>query len=218
MTLSRLLLPALFVLLGTSCHARFKKFARTADVVEMKAIVSGSATVDLAESGGNATGSLAEAVVDSAVGAAAHIESGKVRSRLLNVLGPGEVREMVQADAVELLGDGPPFAAHGEPVDGTIQIEILDYGIAQSGGGPTFFANYRIRGYRSSDSKRIYSTSVSCSDQLFWTPNTPGNIAGTAATINHINRMSDEDLRAAIEAVIGRCTGNVIANMRRHAG
>lgn len=211
------LLAGMLFISASSCHARFKKFARTADVVHMQAVVSGTATVNLAESGGNSTGTFAEAVMDGAVGAAAQIKSGQVRKRLVAIMNPDQVREMVQADATNLLGDGPPFAGHGEPKDGTVQIEILSYGIEQSGGGPAFFANYRIRGYRADNGKKMYKTSASCSDRAFWTPNTPGNVVGTAATIAHIDGMTDEELRATIEAVVQRCTSQVIAKMRKHA-
>lgn len=218
MKVLKLVLLVAVALSSTACHARFKKFARTADMVDVRVIVSGNAQVDLAESGGNQTGTFVEAVMDTAVGTAAQIESGKVRQRLQKALGPAEVRQMVEEDVVTLLGDGPPFASGGTPVDGTIQVELLSYGIAQSGGGPQFFVNYRIRGYRAGDGKRIYKHSVSCADQAFHTPNTPGNLLGTAVTIDHLNKMSDEELRQTIEAVVQRCTGNVVADMRRHAG
>lgn len=213
----RVIVIVAIVFAASSCHARFKKFARTADVVQMQAVVSGTANVNLAESGGNRSGTLVEAVMDSAVGAAAQVKSGQVRKRLVSVMSPQKVRDMVQHDAVELLGDGPPFASAGEPVDGTIQIEIISYGIQQSGGGPSFYANYRIRGYRADNGKKMYKTSASCSDRAFYTPNTLGNIVGTAATIAHLDGMTDEELSATIEAVVQRCTGLVIAKMRKHA-
>lgn len=203
---------------ATACHARFKKFARSADMVEIKAIVSSTATVNLSESGGNATGTFAEAVMDTAVGAAAQVSSVKVRERLQAALQPQQVQTMVHDGAVTLLGDGPPFASGGEPIDGTIQIEVVNYGIQQSGGGPSFFANYRIRGYRAGDGKTIYKTSASCADRAFYTPNTPGNLLGTTATIAHLNGLTDEELGKTLEAVLQRCTGQVIAKMRKHAG
>ncbi len=212
-----LLVVALF-LTASSCHAKFKKFARTADVVEMKAVVSASPTVDLYESGGNRTGTVGEAIFDQAVGTAAQMEGSKVAARLRNVMSADEVREMVQTEAVTLLGDGPPFGTQGTPIDGTIQIELTSYGIQQQGGGPNFFANYLIRGYRASDSKRIYKTSASCSDQAFTVPNTPGNLLGSALTVKRLEEMSDDELRAAVEQVVRRCTGHIIARMRDHAG
>ncbi len=217
MTAQKLVLIAVLALGTTACHARFKKFARTADMVDLKVIVSGTATVDLSESGGNQTGTFAEAVMDTAVGAAAHVESGKVRQRLQNALQPEQVQAMVLEGAVTLLGDGPPFGSGGTPTDGTIQIEVLNYGIEQSGGGPNFFVNYRIRGYRTDNGKKMYVTGASCADQLFYTPGTPGNVVGTTLTINHLSKMTDEELGQTLSTVVQRCTGQVIANMRRHA-
>jgi hypothetical protein len=124
---------------------------------------------------------------------------------------------MVKTDAVEHLGNGPPFASAQPPVDGMIQIAVENYGIVQSGGGPAFFVDYFIEGFRSSDNKKIYRNRVSCSDRNFTTINTPANIAGTVATISHLNAMTDAELRQALDNVVSRCTASVIAEMRKHA-
>lgn len=213
----RSLFPILvLVLCTTACHARFKKFARTADTVDLKVVVSGTPVVDLQENAPAANP--LERAADIAVGAAAQVGSAKVKRRLEAVLQPNDVQVMVSKGAVETLGDGPPFGTEGDHIDGTIQIEVTSYGIRQEGGGPAFFANYRVRGYRTGDGKRIYKNGVSCTDNTFWTPNTPGNLVGTIATMNYLASMTDEELGKAVSAVVRRCTGQMIVEMRRHAG
>ena len=206
------------VLLSASCHGRFKRFAADADIVHLEAVVSSTAVVHLSEGAYNQTGTVAEALVDAAVTASAQVASGEVRGRLEAVLRPEDIGKLVQSDATELIGNGPPFAASGDPPDGTIQIDVVSYGIRQSGGGPAFFANYRVRGYRSDNGKKMYKASAACQDNAFYTVSTPANIVGTAVTIGHLQSMSDEELRQAVENVVKRCTSRVVAKIRKHAG
>ena len=49
-------------------------------------------------------------------------------------------------------------------------------------------------------------------------PSTIGNIAGTIATADHLNNMSDEEIHLVLSQVVQRCTGVLVAQMRRHAG
>lgn len=207
---------ALTVVAATSCRARFKKFARAANTVEIKVIVVGSPVVDLVESSGDSD-NLIEAAAKVAVNTAASVESVKVQERVQNALRPREVQEMVHVDAVDHLGNGPPFGSAKPPVDGMIQIAVENYGIVQSGGGPAFFVDYFIEGFRSSDNKKIYRNRVSCSDRVFSTINTPANVAGTVATISHLNAMTDAELQQALQRVVSRCTASVVAEMRKHA-
>lgn len=217
MSARKLLLVLIAITFSIGCHARFKKFARTADAVSVNVVVTGSPNVDLVESGYD-DGTAISAIADIATSTVASAQSNKVRTRLMTIMQPAEVQAMVKKGAVAQIGSGPPFATSEAPADGTIEIAVQSYGIVQSGGGPTFYVDYGVRGYRASDNKRVYNSSVSCSDRLFSVPSTIGNIAGTVATVDHLNKMSDEEIELVLSQVVQRCTGVLVAQMRRHAG
>jgi|GEM_PF-4408002 len=211
---SVLLFVLVFGMFG--CHRRLKEFAREAEAVTVQVNVAGRPTVDLVEEG-PAPETLAGAVGQAAVSAAATKKSIDTQRRVERLIAPEQILELATSGVQGELSGGYPFGLTPERGDGYMQFNLIDYGIVQSGGGPTFFANYNMVIYRNSDNKRVYRNNISCYDREFYVPNTMLNLAGTIATIEYLESLSDEELMIRIEAALDRCISRSFRELRKHA-
>jgi hypothetical protein len=212
----RLVLLLILVLGMFGCHRRLKEFAREAEAVTVQVNVSGRPSVDLVEEG-PAPDNLAGAMGQAAVNVAATKKSIDTQRRIERLIAPEHILGLAADGVQSELSGGYPFGMTDGQGDGYMQFNLIDYGIVQSGGGPAFFANYNMVIYRNSDNKRVYRNNINCYDNEFYVPNTMLNLAGTIATIEYLESLSDEELMVRIEAALDRCISRSFRELRRHA-
>jgi len=201
----------------TGCHRKFKKFVEQNDEVELTVAVPGRPNVDLVESNGSAQTNIG-ALVQAATEVAGAVEGVKLRRRLEQIMRPENIQSLAADGAIaEMESRYPLGLAEPGQGDGLMELNLVSYGIIQSGGGPVFYADYHARVYNKSR-KRVYRHSTSCRDREFFTGYRTINVAGTVATIAYLNSLSDEELQLKLDAAIDRCTSQVFANLRKHAG
>ena len=119
----------------------------------------------------------------------------------------------------EGLDGGPPFAHTTErQADGTLQLEVLRWGleVPRLGAPGHFTYRVRVRLFRK-DGRRIYRQRVRC-DTAAGAPPEISMVLGTVNNVRQLEEMPDEELQAAFEEVARWCGMEVARRIRQHAG
>lgn len=211
---------SMVLLSSFGCHRKFRKYLDNgAESVELAVTVPGRPQVSLGERSSSSQ-TTAGALLNAGAAIAGAAESANVKRRLEKLMTPATVQGLAANGALaELEGGYPLSLGDKNKSDGLMELSLTGYGIGQQGGGPVFFANYNARIYNKRR-KLVYSHPTSCSDRDFFVGYGGGamSMVGTIVTIKYLNDLSDEDLVSRLSASIDRCTSQVFATMRQHAG
>lgn len=214
---SCLLLAALgSLLLGTGCHARFKKNAPTLGQVDAQVIINSGPSVYLGRL--DSGDSLLANVVDLAVNVSQAINEVEVADRIQGAVDVSRTNEALERGFAKTLGDGPPFAYVLDNAPATVQMELVDWGMTAPflGAQAQFDYTIRVRIYRS-NGDRVYSARTQCSTGA-GAPPAVSRALGLVSNIKQLETMSDADIQGAFDAVGEWCGQEIVRKMRKHAG
>lgn len=205
------------LLLGTGCHAKFKKHASSLGAVRPQVIHLSGPTVSL--------GTLdvdeevpGEAVLERVAGVAQNVRAQRLADRLARAIDVDTVDASLVVALDESLGQGPPFALTDDPAAPLLQIELLNYGlnVPHMGEQGWFEFNVRARIYLA-DGKRVYTTYQTCSVPA-GQPSATSRVLGTVDNVRQIQRMTDAQITQAFATAAEACGVELTRRIRRHAG
>lgn len=204
------------LLLGTGCHAKFKKAAPTLGQVDAQVIINSGPSVYLGRM--DSGDSLVANIVDLAVNVSQAINEVEVADRIVNAVDVNRTNESMERGFAKTLGDGPPFAYVLDGAPATVQMELVDWGMIAPfiGAQAQFDYTIRVRIYKA-DGERVYSARTQCSTSA-GAPPAVSRALGLVSNIKQIEMMSDEEIQGAFDAVGEWCGQEIVRKMRKHAG
>lgn len=204
------------LLLGSGCHAKFKKNAPTLGQVDAQVLITSGPSVYLGRL--DSGDSLLANVVDLAVNVSQAINEVEVADRIINAVDLERTNQVMEGGFAKTLGDGPPFAYIPADAPATVQMEVVDWGMTAPflGAQAQFDYGIRVRIYKA-DGERVYSARTTCSTGA-GAPPAVSRALGLVSNINQLEQMSDQDIQAAFDAVSEWCGQEIVRKMRKHAG
>lgn len=212
----RLSLVAL-LLLGTGCHAKFKKHAPHLGAVRPQVVHLTGPTVVLGglEAEDGAPG---EHVVEAVASIAQQVRGEMLADRLARAVDTEVVDTSLVVALDETLGSGPPFALTDDPSAPLLQLELTHYGLHVPAMGAQGRFEYHIRArIFLPDGTRVYTTHQSCSVPA-GQPSPLARATNTVDNFRQIRRMSDAQITQAFAVAAETCGAALTARIRRHAG
>jgi len=200
----------LVCVLGSGCHARFKKAVGNLDEVRPQLVMSGGPAVRL--------GHVADdGVVGAIVNIAQDVKGAHVAERIANSVDVAGVNESFTAGLADTLGAGPPFGLTDDPNAPLMQVEILSYGLDVPVMGAPGSFTYTVRvGIYEPSGRRVYKTVRTCSTGV----GNPSPMAQSLLMVNNVkqlDQMSNRELQVAFEGASYFCGMELVTKMRKHA-
>lgn len=219
--LGRLLTLAISLVGLTGCHTRYKKMAGKIGSVKPVVAAPGAPILDVdGVSGGNASETAVEEVVDAVVGVGLAVKATKVQAHLQRAVDPEEVGSALTASILEAPGKGALPHSLGPQGRHEMAVSLVQYGVGVDAFGPSIDTTIRVRIDRKRDGKRIYRATTSCSEPLADSRALvlPGvEQVQTLQSLAVVEAMNREELRAATIRGVERCGQEVVERMVRHA-
>lgn len=203
------------LLLGTGCHAKFKKHAPTIESVDVQVLTSSGPYVYL---GRVDTGdSLLANIVDLAVNVNQMVNEVEIANRIMGAVDLNKTNIALEQGFANTLQDGPPFPYVSDGGAARMQMEVVSYGMEAPfiGAQASFTYDIRVRIYQGSE--RVYSARTNCSTAAGY----PDSLSQALALVNNtqqIQLLNDEDIQWAFDAVAQWCGQEIVRKMRKHAG
>ena len=196
--------------LGSGCHARFKKAAAGLGEVRPQLVMTGGPAVRLGHV-------VDDGLVGAIVNIAQDVKGAEVAQRIANNVDVEGVNEAFRAGLADTLGAGPPFGLTEDKTAPVMQVEILSYGldVPQLGAPGSFTYTIRV-GIYEPDGRRVYKTVRSCSTGV----GNPSPTAQALLVVNNVKQldeMSNKALQSAFESAGYYCGMELVTKMRKHA-
>jgi hypothetical protein len=208
----RRLLPWLtLVVLASGCHAKFKREAHTLGEARTQVVVTGSPDVQLGMV-------YDDSLVAGVINVVQEVKSVGPTRRIMEAVDVDKVNYRLQEGIRDGLGKGPPFAYTDKEDAALMNIELERWGlyVPTLGAPGEFVYDLRITIFKK-DGDRIYRTRMSCSTGA-GSPPAAAMVFGTVNNVKQLEKMSDEQIQEAFDAVAYWCGGQLVSKMRRHAG
>ena len=196
------------VLLGSGCHARFKKHAASLGDVQPQVIVTSGPQAALGGGGSDVVGIVVGAVqVARATSAADRLSSVDVEP----------VNEAFVAGLQDALRAGPPFGLTDEQSAPVLQLEVVSWGMEAPVAGMPGALTYDLKvSIYDTDGKKVYKARQGCS--VGFGDAAPVSVAlGTVDNVKQLNKMTNAELQATFEASAQTCGQELAMRMRKHA-
>lgn len=210
------LLPlAAFLLVGTGCHAKFKKHASSLGSVQTQVVNTGGVDVYLGRL--NSGDGLVSAIIDTAVNVSQMINEAEVADRIVGAVDLGRTNAALAGGFDDGMGNGPPFSVEAEAPN-MYQMEVLEYGMEAPylGAQAVFTYNVRVRIYQA-DGERVYSARTGCSTAA-GAPPAVSRALGLVSNIKQLDQMTDAEIQDAFDVVADWCGHEIARKTRKHAG
>jgi hypothetical protein len=202
---------ATVALLGSGCHAKFKKNASELGAVHAQTIVTTGPYVQL--------GMIHDdSILAAVVNVVQTVKSADVAFRLADAVQIDGVNAAFTRGLGETLGGGPPFAYSEDSTTPVLQVEVLGYGldVPALGAAGMFTYNLRVRIYDTSG-ERVYKVLHSCATGV-GSPDPAAQVLMVVNNLDELRAMTDEEIQSAFEASAYYCGVDLVARMRKHAG
>lgn len=209
--MSRTLLLAL--ILGTGCHAKFKKAAPTLGSVGVQVVTTGAPSVDLG------TIPATNTPIDVIVDVAKEVGENTLEERIAKAVEVTEVEAAFAQGIAAALGSGPPFAyTDAADAPAKLQVEVTSYGLASAGLGASGEFSYALKAriYRA-NGERVYKYSTTCTPGA-QDADTAGQIVQAIENVRKIDKMSKAEMNDLFVETARYCGRELVLRMREHAG
>ncbi len=202
-------------MLGTACHAKFKKYAPTIDSVDVQVLTSSGPSVYLGrlDSG---EGLVAD-IVDTVVNVSQAVNEAQVANRIAAAVEIGRTNEALERGFARTLQDGPPFPYVEDSGAARVQMEVVSYGMQAPYLGAQASFNYDIRVRIYKGAERVYSARTGCDTAAGY----PDELSQALDLVNNrqqIDALTDKEIQDAFDAVAQWCGQEIVRKLRKHAG